>query len=166
MPSWNNIKGEILNLANRHAQVNSFGTGDPTQIGTDTVLNLKTPDRDRIAYPLVYADLESSQVINTSVQMSVALYFMDRVEPLRDKPSNVTNWQDNEDEVISDLHDIALDFVAYFTDDPNLDYTVEPQTSLNRFYEEERNGDAVVGWRVVLNFIGPFGRDICAIPQN
>jgi hypothetical protein len=34
--SWIKIKQALLALANAHPQVNSFGTGDPLAIGTDS----------------------------------------------------------------------------------------------------------------------------------
>jgi hypothetical protein len=56
--SWIKIKQALLDLANAHPQVNSFGTGDPLAIGTDNTINLRTPSRERIVYPLVFADVE------------------------------------------------------------------------------------------------------------
>ena len=59
--SWVKIKNALMTRAVNHPQVNSFGTGDPLAIGTDNVINLRTSDRDRIAYPLVFADVISAQ---------------------------------------------------------------------------------------------------------
>jgi hypothetical protein len=58
--SWIKIKQALLALANAHPQVNSFGTGDPLAIGTDNTINLRTPSRERIVYPLVFADVQSA----------------------------------------------------------------------------------------------------------
>jgi len=72
-------------------------------------------------------------------------------------------WKDNEDEVISDMLEIATDYIAFFQDDPEFNYTLNSSVSLSRFLEAR--DDKVAGWRAVFNFEMPFSRNICIIPD-
>ena len=163
MSNWIQIKKKLLQFSQSHPQVNSFGTGDPVSIGTDNTTNLVQPDRDRIAYPLVFADLESAGYNNSQRTMNVAIYIMDRVEDLRNKPAEIEDWKDNEDEVISDMFEVLSDFVSAFQDDPTIEYTLNPSLSATRFLEAR--DDKVAGWRAVFSFEIPFSRSICIIPD-
>jgi hypothetical protein len=164
MPSWNQIKTQLLKLSQAHAQVNSFGCGDPLSIGTDNTTNLKQPTKDRISYPLVFVDLESASTLATSRTLSVAVYFMDRVEDLRNKDADPARyWKDNEDEVISDMLEVATDYISFFQDDPEFNYTLNSSVGMTRFLEAR--DDKVAGWRAVFNFEMPFSRSVCIIPD-
>jgi len=163
MSSWNQIKNKLLQFSQSHPQVNSFGTGDPISIGTDNTLNLIESDQDRIIYPLVFADLESGGFANSERTLNVAIYVMDRVEDLRNKPASAIDWKDNEDEVISDMFDVLSDYVSAFQDDPEIDYTLNHSVSATRFLDAR--DDKVAGWRAVLSFEIPFSRSICIIPS-
>ncbi len=89
--SWIKIKQALLALANAHPQVNSFGTGDPLAIGTDNTINLRTPSRERIVYPLVFADVQSAlQIYSTldfvTIQLVLKrLQFQSRRQELEEK---------------------------------------------------------------------------------
>ena len=105
--SWIKIKQALLDLANNHPQVNSFGTGDPLAIGTDNTINLRTPSRERIVYPLVFADVQSANTDAGTLDLVVGVYFSDRVESIKPMGGVVSGsptlgWQDNEDEALSD----------------------------------------------------------------
>jgi hypothetical protein len=163
MSSWNQIKNRLLTFSQNHPQVNSFGTGEAISFGTDNVLNLIESDRDRIVYPLVFAELEGGGFNNTQRTLSVALYVMDKVEGLRDKPTDAESWKDNEDEVLSDMFEVVSDFVAAFQDDPDIDYTLNPSLAANPFFEVR--DDKLCGWRAVLTFELPFSRSVCIIPS-
>lgn len=164
MPSWNQIKTQLLKLSQSHKQINSFGCGSPLAIGTDNTTNLKQPTLDRIAYPLVFVDLESASTASTQRTLTVSVYFMDRVEDVRSKLADPDKyWEDTEEEVVSDMLDVATDFVAYFQDDPDIDYTLNSNVPMNRFLEVR--DDKVAGWRAVFQFEMPFSRSICIIPD-
>jgi hypothetical protein len=112
----------------------------------------------------VYVDLESASTAATSRTMSVGVYFMDRVEDIRNKDADPARyWKDNEDEVISDMLEIATDYISFFQDDPEFNYTLNSSVSMTRFLEAR--DDKVAGWRAVFNFEMPFSRDICIIPD-
>ena len=162
MSSWNQIKKKLLEFSQNHPQVNSFGTGDALSIGTDNTINLIHSSRDRITYPLVFADFDSASFNASLRTMQVVLFVMDRVEEVRNKPTAAADWRDNEDEVISDMFEVVSDFVSAFQDDPELDYTLNSSVVANRFLDAR--DDKVAGWRAVLNFELPFSRSVCIIP--
>ena len=162
MPNWNQIKNKLLKFSVNHPQVNSFGTGDPIAFGTDNVINLIESDRDRITYPLVFASVEQGAFNLSQKTLQVALFVMDRVEELRDKPDVIGNWKDNEDEVVSDMFDVLSDFVSAFQDDPSIDYTLNGSVTADPFFSVR--DDQVTGWRAVLTFELPFSRSVCIIP--
>lgn len=162
MPHWNQIKNKLLEFSKNHPQVNSFGTGDPIAFGTDNVINLIESDRDRITYPLVFASVEQGAFNLSQKTLQVALFVMDRVEELRDKPDVIGNWKDNEDEVVSDMFDVLSDFVSAFQDDPSIDYTLNGSVTADPFFSVR--DDQVTGWRAVLTFELPFSRSVCIIP--
>jgi hypothetical protein len=56
MSSWVTIKNDLIAFAESHLQLNAVGFGDPLAIGTDNVINLRTTDRDRVIYPLLFVD--------------------------------------------------------------------------------------------------------------
>ena len=164
---WVSIKNALMTRAVNHPQVNSFGTGDPIAIGTDNVINLRTSDRDRIAYPLVFADVLSAQAGRGMITLTVQCYLMDRVEDLRNLDTTVTGsvvirWTDNEDEVLSDQLRTAQDFIASLTNDPSVTWTLQDSVSLTRFVEAR--DDKVAGWTAALNFDIPWGHSVCEIP--
>jgi hypothetical protein len=163
MSSWNQIKKKLLEFSQSHPQVNSFGTGDALSIGTDNTINLINSSRDRITYPLVFADFDNASFNDSMRTMQVVLFVMDRVEEVRNKPTQAADWRDNEDEVISDMFEVVSDFVSAFQDDPTLEYTLNSSVVANRFLDAR--DDKVAGWRAVLNFELPFSRSICIIPQ-
>ena len=166
--SWIKIKQALLALANAHPQVNSFGTGDPLAIGTDNTINLRTPSRERIVYPLVFADVQSATTDSWTLNLVVGVYFSDRVESIATMGGVVSGsptlgWQDNEDEVLSDQLQIAQDFISSLTNDPTQEWTLSTSVSLTRFVESR--DDRTAGWVATMSFQLPYGHNICEIPS-
>jgi hypothetical protein len=165
--SWIKIRQALLDLSRAHDQVNSFGTfnGIQPSIDTASIVRFDTLSQDRIQYPLVIADLESAQAISSRLVVTVGVYFLDRVENVRQigsVVSGLTGWRNNEDEVVSDMLDVAQDYIAYFTDEPSYDFTLQESTSLQRF--SEAFDDKTSGWKATLVFDVPYSRDVCSIP--
>ena len=165
--SWIKIKQALLDLANAHPQVNSFGTGDPLAIGTDNTINLRTTDRDRVVYPLLFADLQSMTVGVGALTLGVSVLIMDRVEDSRNLSTVVTGsvvarWTDNEDEVLNDTLYIMRDFISKFTNDPAKDYTLQDAVSATRFVEAR--DDKVAGWQASANFDFEYPHNSCEVP--
>jgi hypothetical protein len=153
--SWVQLKNDLLTFAAAHPQINSVGFGDPLSIGTDNTINLRTTDRDRVVYPLLFADLQSMTANVGALTLGVSVLVMDRVEDSRNLSTVVTGsvvarWTDNEDEVLNDTLYIMRDFISKFTNDPAKDYTLQDAVSATRFVEAR--DDKVAGWQASANF--------------
>jgi len=169
MSSWVTVKNDLIAFAESHLQLNAVGFGDPLSIGTDNVLNLRTSDRDRVVYPLLFVDAQSAAMPMGATNLTVSVLVMDRVADLRGLDANVSGslvyrWTDNEDEVLSDTLRIMQDFVADFTDDPAKDYTIIGSVNATRFVEAR--DDKVAGWQATVVFELPFSRNVCQIPTS
>ena len=137
MSSWVTIKNDLIAFAQSHLQLNAVGFGDPLAIGTDNTINLRTADRDRVIYPLLFVDAQSASMPMGATNLTVSVLVMDRVSDLRGLDATISGsvvyrWTDNEDEVLSDTLRIMQDFVAEFTDDPDRDYTITGAVSATR----------------------------------
>jgi len=167
MSSWVQIKNDLIAFAVSHLQLNSVGFGDPLAIGTDNTINLRTSDRDRIAYPLLFVDPQSASMPMGATDLTASVLIMDRVADLRGLDQTVTGsivnrWTDNEDEVLSDTLRMMQDFVAKFTDDPDKTYTITGGVTATRFVEAR--DDKVAGWQATVVFEIPFSRNVCQVP--
>ena len=83
MSSWVTIKNDLIAFAESHLQLNAVGFGDPLAIGTDNVINLRTTDRDRVIYPLLFVDAQSASMPIGATNLTVSVLVMDRVADLR-----------------------------------------------------------------------------------
>ena len=165
--SWVQLKNDLLTFAAAHPQINSVGFGDPLSIGTDNTINLRTTDRDRVVYPLLFADLQSMTVGVGALTLGVSVLIMDRVEDSRNLSTAVTGsvvarWTDNEDEVLNDTLYIMRDFISKFTNDPAKDYTLQDSVSATRFVEAR--DDKVAGWQASANFDFEYPHNSCEVP--
>lgn len=171
--NWVPLKNDIIRFATSHPQINSIGFGDPLAIGTDNVINIRTPDRDRIMFPLLFADLQSSTIGMGTSTLNCSILIMDQVRDSKqinnyDTPAiQVTGllanrWNDVEDEILNDMESIFLDFISHFTDNPDIEYSMNTNITINRFIEGR--DDKLAGWQGTLGFVFPFSRNVCQIP--
>jgi hypothetical protein len=169
MSSWVQVKNDLIAFAASHLQINSVGFGDPLAIGTDNTINLRTSDRDRVVYPLLFIDAQSASMPMGATNLTCSVLVMDRVADLRGLDASISGdiryrWTDNEDEVLSDTLRIMQDFVADFTDDPDKDYTITGSVSATRFVEAR--DDKVAGWQATVVLELPYSRNVCQIPTT
>ena len=167
MSSWVTIKNDLIAFAQSHLQINAVGFGDPLAIGTDNTINLRTADRDRVIYPLLFVDAQSASMPIGATNLTVSVLVMDRVADLRGLDATISGsvvyrWTDNEDEVLSDTLRIMQDLVAEFTDDPDRDYTITGAVSATRFVEAR--DDKVAGWQATANFDFEYPHNSCEVP--
>lgn len=168
MQSWNTIKRSLREFAESHPLVNSFGTGNILDPDSANITNFVTPAIDRIYYPLVFATLEGSRFASNSVQFSVGLVFMDKIEEsqkVADRPtgSDALDFQTLQpDEVMSDMTQLAGDFMIKYQRTFGNDYDITADANVDYFVD--RFGDRVAGCRAVLTFNVPLGLSICEIP--
>lgn len=170
MQSWNTIKRSLREFAEAHPLVNSFGTGNILDPDSANITNFVSPAVDRIYYPLVFATLEGSRFATNSVQFSVGLVFMDKIEEsqkVADRPtgSDALDFQTLQpDEVMSDMTQLAGDFMIKYQRTFGNDYDITADANVDYFVD--RFGDRVAGCRAVLTFNVPLRLSICEIPAD
>jgi len=140
----NQIETALESIATNHQQINSYGSGELYDIVTsgDT------------SYPLMYTNLESSQIGGRVESLTYSILLMDIVK----------GGRVNEGEVLSDMMEIAKDIIALLQspsyawqfDEQNI--TIEPFT--------ERFTDSVTGVNFKVILLLPFAFDRCIVPTN
>lgn len=144
MVTFNQINRAFNNIAVAHKQINTYGIGDIWEIATS----------GDIRYPMMWAKPENGS-LETNVYVSEwTLIFMDLVD----------NGERNENDVISDMEQVALDVVALLGDSSyDFDFNYEGAT-LERF--TERFEDKVAGVLARISIRVPYTADRCQVPQS
>lgn len=65
-------------------------------------------------------------------------------------------------DVYSDTLETLKDFVAYFTGNPDLDWSLDDDLTIEPFFE--RFDDILAGWILQAGVTVPFGHGVCDIP--
>lgn len=142
--TFNKIVKAFKDISDAHYQVNSFGIGDVWEIATSGT----------ITYPLVWAVPQDSTLNGKIYSSNFTLVFMDLVH----------KDERNENEVLSDMELVAMDFVAQLQK-PDYDFDFKPESiSFKRF--TERFDDEVSGVAVDITIRVPYIFDRCAIPSS
>lgn len=168
MKSWNSVKRALMEFSRIHPLVNSFGTGRITNPDSAKIVNFVDANVDRIYYPLVFASPDNATLNAGFCQLNCGLFFMDKIEEFQkvaDKPSGgdaVVFQQLQPDEIMSDMLQLATDYVAQFTNNYDLELIGSPSVT---FFDDVFS-DRVAGCRVQFNLAIPFGASICAIPNE
>lgn len=142
----NQIFRDLNTFAEEHGQVGEFLFKDPLELLNDKEAN----------FPVIDAVLRPSRFGGAGpieVSFTFDFYFMDLVQ----------KDLSNEQEVLSDQAQIAMDLIAYLNN-PTFDdkFTVATDGSLVPFYEKGDN--EMTGWTLSLIFKVLDLRDRCAIP--
>lgn len=137
---------DIETFANTHGQVSQFHFKDPLELLNDKESSF--PCIDVVVRPSRF-----SGVAPILVSFFIEIHFMDLVH------KDLSNEQD----VLSDQAQIAMDLITYF-DQPEFNdkFTIETNGQLLPFYEKGDN--EMTGWTLGLNFKVIDLRDSCAIP--
>jgi hypothetical protein len=170
MQSWNTIKRSLKEFSQEHPLVNSFGTGNLLDPDSAQITNFITSGVDRVYYPLVFAVLDGARFATNSIEFSVSLVFMDKIEEAQkvaDMPTigNPVRFQQMQpDEVMSDMTQLAGDFMIKYqrTFANNFDIS----SDANVEYFNDRFGDRVAGCRATMSFNVPLQLSICSIPSD
>jgi len=145
MLSLNQFTALLKSLSDAHEQLKTFGEGDVWEIGASTP----------IQYPLMWVVPQPSNTAQKLLNMKFSLLFADIV--FHDKS--------NEQDVLSDTQQIALDILAQlnapeFADD----FILDPIAQLTPF--TEKFDDEVAGWKVDINIKVNYLADRCAVPST
>lgn len=150
MLTLNQIIAQIQALAAAHLQIASSGVGTIAEWQAN-------PDR---TYPLIWVFHERTDVTDSAIVHRVRLIAADRVKVGESGEDNIGHEQ----EVLSDMLSVLLDFIAYFAQQHGQSYIVERSGSIEPF--TERGNDRVAGVSYVLNVRQPIDFSKCQIPQT
>jgi hypothetical protein len=150
MLTLNQIIAQIQALAAAHLQIASSGVGTIAEWQAN-------PDR---TYPLLWVFHERTDVTDSAIVHRVRLIAADRVKVGESGEDNIGHEQ----EVLSDMLSVLLDFIAYFAQQHGQSYIVERSGSIEPF--TERGNDRVAGVSYVLNVRQPIDFSKCQIPQT
>lgn len=67
-------------------------------------------------------------------------------------------------DVYSDMLEVAKDFVAYFTNNPDYSWSLDDNLTIEPFYE--KYDDILAGWVLQASVSIPFGKGVCDIPME
>lgn len=160
--SLNQIDKIFLTFAQNHKQLNSYGFGDPSDIGNNTlqlnwsagVLNGRESSP---VYPLLWVSPQPSEINRHFVIWKLTIIICDQIK----------KDDTNQTEVLSDTQQIMQDcianlqapaFVPYFTIGNEFSYTITPFT-------EEKFDDETAGWLCDIELRTVNVNDRCAIPM-
>jgi len=149
LKTLNQIIEQITDLGTAHHQIQSVGVG--------TIAELQAEER---YYPLLWIFHETSGIDDKYLTHDIRLIVADRV--ITGEEGEDTDG--HEQEVLSDSQLIVLDFLAYFMQQHDQEYVVEPSAILEPFTEVWN--DRVAGHSVVIQIKQFFDWNKCQIPET
>lgn len=146
----------LKQIATKHKQINSFGFGDYSDIGTEELLLYVGSNPNKITYPLMFAVPQNVSIEGNETVMPLNILIIDLVH------------QDNKnrEDVLSDTLLIQHDIYALLQDPVNRDnYVLNKTSELKPFYEPtDTTDDWIGGWEATYEFRISNQRDRCAVP--
>jgi len=152
MLNYQKIILESNTFADNHLQINSFGNGNMWEV----------VERDKLQpfnYQLLSLEDSGSSVQDKAITFNFNIVVMDQV----------LNGEENEVFVKSSMHQILLDYLAYFdrtvlydVDGDRIKFDIVRSSSLSSF--TERFNDELAGWVMTVTFRTPFDYNKCNIP--
>ena len=154
--NYEKIINESKDFADRHDQINSFGNGDLWE-----VVEKKNGDSlQNYVYPLLWLQDGTSGINEKELTFSFNVIVLDQV----------LNGEVNENFVKSSMHQLLLDYIAYFykttlcdVDGNRIAYTIERTATAQSF--TEKYDDILTGWNMSVTFKTPFIYNACNIPN-
>jgi len=150
--SYEKIILESKTFADNHYQINSFGNGDLWEI----------VEKDKLqdfTYPLLWMQDGTSSINSKDLVFNFNLIVLDQV----------LNGEENENFVKSSMHQLLLDYLAYFDrsvlydiDGTRIAYKIERTATAQSF--TEKYDDILTGWNMSISFSTPFSYNKCNIP--
>lgn len=108
---------------------------------------------DKVVYPVAHVDFVSSRISGDNVSHQFEIIIGDLFDP---------NVAGSEFEIYSDCNLIADDVITYFENQFDVDYEIDPNTSIQKF--TDANVDRVAGAVFVLTFNQFRASDNCITP--
>lgn len=152
MLTYEKIIKESKDFAANHVQISSFDNGDLWEVIESNTLQ-------DYSYPLLFMNDGQSTLNQGVLTFSFNILAVDQV----------LNGEVNENFVKSSMHQLCLDYLAYFkhtymydVEGTKLTFRIEPTASLVSF--TERFNDTLTGWNMSVIFRIPFDASKCNIP--
>lgn len=144
MFTFNQVNKAFNDIAVAHKQINTYGIGDIWEIATSGT----------VRYPLMWAVPQPSSLELNVFVSRWKLIFMDLVH----------KGEKNENDVLSDMEQVALDVVALLKN-PNYEFDFKEEgITLERFTEKFYDDVSGVSIDISLRITNPSDR--CAVPQD
>lgn len=133
-----------------HKQMNTFQFGDPWEFA----------ESEEVVYPALFMVNGNVDVTEREATHNFQLIFADRI--VDDNPANI-NAQENE--VLSDMREVAFDFLALLHNPANREnFTLNKSANMQPF--TERFKDLTAGWVLNIQIRQPMLYDRCQVPQT
>lgn len=139
---YTDIVKDIKTFFDNHIAVNQF-------------LNISEADfnANKNVFPAVILVPQPSTFYRNQLNLSFNLVVCDIL----------TESRDNTKDVYSDTLDIIRDFLAEFTDNPELDWGIAENETVTPF--EEKYDDILAGWVLNFNILVPISLNQCEVPS-
>lgn len=156
--SINRLIRSLKSIAEKHLQINSFGTGSLYDVSFRKLLYGGMPDKNtetaQPTYPLMWFNVIDSSLQGRASYLNFQLLFADLV----------TDGEKNDFEIYSDLQLVAQDVVALLQRESvkEKDFSIDASVTMNPF--ADRFEDSLNGWVVNLRIKVPYGFENCSVP--
>jgi len=142
--TFNEVVKQIEDWSSAHKQINHFKLGDPWEFNTSGTTQ----------FPAMLLQPQASSMTEKTFTYNFTAFFMDLVD----------NEERNENEVLSDMQLIALDFAAQLNH-PDYEWEFDKSgSSMVPF--TERFDEELSGWTIEVAIKIPFDYNRCQIPQT
>jgi len=136
-------------FATAHKQINSFDFGDPWEW-----YNSNKEGTDKLIYPAMFVTPTSTSVVNGLHTREYTIFFCDLVR----------HAEQNENDALSDMELVALDFLSYLVKGDLGSQVGSTDANLNPF--TERGTDYLAGYEITITLRQQFEYEDCAIPMS
>jgi len=156
--SINRLIRSLKSIAEKHRQINSFGTGSLYDVTFRKLLYGGMPDKSTITsqptYPLMWFNVVDSSIQGRASYISFQLILADLV----------TDGDKNDFEIYSDLQLVAQDVIALLYKDTVKDKEFSLDESVTMTPFADRFEDSLNGWVLNMRIKIAYGYENCSVP--
>ena len=156
--SINRLIRSLKSIAEKHRQINSFGTGSLYDVTFRKLLYGGMPDKNTTTsqptYPLMWFNVVDSSIQGRATYISFQLILADLV----------TDGEKNDFEIYSDLQLVAQDVVALLYKDTVKDKEFSLDESVTMTPFADRFEDSLNGWVLNMRIKIAYGYENCSVP--
>lgn len=156
--SINRLIRSLKSIAERHRQINSFGTGSLYDVTFRKLLYGGMPDKNTTTsqptYPLMWFNVVDSSIQGRASYISFQIILADLL----------TDGDKNDFEIYSDLQLVAQDVVALLHKDTVTDKEFTLDESVTMLPFADRFEDSLNGWVLNMRIKIAYGYENCSVP--